>query len=212
MNSKLNLVEQYVRKHLENDHTGHNMSHIRRVVRTSQKLLKRIDADSLITLAAAYLHDVIDDKLTDDPKQQQVELKQHLVQWKFTPFQIKMIFQIITQMSFSKNLIHHYQLPIEGQIVQDADRLDAIGVIGIARAFYYAGHKGESMYNPQIPIRSKMTKQQYRHQPTTTYNHFYEKLLKLKNQMNTEPAKRIAEKRNQEMKMFLKAFKNEWNG
>ncbi|OTF90196.1 phosphohydrolase, partial [Ligilactobacillus salivarius] len=120
---------------------------------------------------------------------------------------------IITHMSFAHSLQDdNFQLPLSGQIVQDADWLDAIGAIGITRAIYYGGHHVEKIYNPALAPRTNMTREEYRNlDDETIINHFYEKLLKLKDMLNTPTANKIAEHRQQVMLDFLDEFKNEWN-
>ncbi|POD85171.1 uncharacterized protein S101258_01482 [Lactiplantibacillus plantarum subsp. plantarum] len=113
-------------------------------------------------------------------------------------------------MSFSKSFNGPQKLSLEGQVVQDADRLDAIGAIGIARALYYSGHVGEKIYDPAIAPREHMTREQYRHQPGTAINHFYEKLFKLAALMNTDTAKALAAHRTAVMHEFVDQFKAEW--
>jgi uncharacterized protein len=115
-------------------------------------------------------------------------------------------------MSFSKNVGSKRKLTIEGKIVQDADRLEALGAIGIARAFAYGGKKNRQIYNPAIKPKKFKCTDEYRGSEGTTINHFYEKLLKIKSQLNTKTAKKIALKREQFMKTFLKQFYDEWNG
>ncbi|MEJ6400066.1 HD domain-containing protein [Nicoliella lavandulae] len=203
-------VEPYVKARMQNDSTGHNYDHVERVVNNVQAIIvNESKANALVALTAAYLHDLIDDKLVDDPEQQIAVVKQQLAKWHYSEDKIDQIMDIIEHMSFSKNLDHQYHLSIEGQIVQDADRLDAIGAIGIARAFYYGGHFGESMYDPMIKPRQQLTPETYR-QPTTIVNHFYEKLLRIKDTLNTDTAKEMARVRQRVMQEFLTEFKVEW--
>ena len=122
------------------------------------------------------------------------------------------VFAIIDHLSFSKNLSEKQVLSQEGQIVQDADRLDAIGAIGIARTFYYGGHVGNPMYDPELPPRTQMDAAAYRSERSTVINHFYEKLLLLESKMNTETGRRLARKRTAFMEQFLQEFFDEWKG
>ena len=122
------------------------------------------------------------------------------------------VFAIIDHLSFSKNLSEKQVLSQEGQIVQDADRLDAIGAIGIARTFYYGGHVGNPMYDPELPPRTQMDAAAYRSERSTVINHFYEKLLLLESKMNTETGRRLARKRTAFMEQYLQEFFDEWNG
>nr|WP_155432141.1 HD domain-containing protein [Secundilactobacillus folii] len=197
------------------DATGHGVDHINRVVTNAKMLLaEEPSANYLITLAAAYLHDVIDDKLVSNVSSAQRDVEAFLGSVEFVPNQVQVVMFIINNMSFSKTLTDdQHPLPLEGQIVQDADRLDAIGAIGITRAIYYGGHHSEKIYDPKIKPRQNMTKAEYRNLDNETIiNHFYEKLLKLPEQMNTPVAKRIARGRLETMTTFLEDFKAEWNG
>ncbi|WP_442761153.1 HD domain-containing protein, partial [Paucilactobacillus nenjiangensis] len=170
-------------------------------------------ADMFISLAAGWLHDVIDDKLTNQPEQQQMKVWSFLKLIGATNDQVQAIKDIILNMSFSKSLSgSESELSIEGQVVQDADRLDAIGALGIGRAFYYSGHVGEEMYDPSVEPRLNLTKEQYRNEPGTTINHFYEKLFLITDRLNTDTAKQIGAKRQEIMQDFVNHFKQEWNG
>lgn len=195
------------------DKTGHNFDHIQRVINTVQKLIESEHADKLITLAAAYLHDVADDKLVDDPAELEKEIKSFLKGIDFSEEQADEVLYITHNIGFSKSLSKNPpKLSLAGQIVQDADRLDAIGAIGITRAIYYGGANGETIYDPAIKPRENMDIKEYRNlSDETIINHFYEKLLKLESMMNTDSAKKIAKMRHQFMKSFLEEFKQEWN-
>lgn len=210
---QLKAVREYSYNKMSSDATGHNFDHIERVIRTAKRLLKEEPADSLITLSAAYLHDVADDKLVTDPAALESEIRIFLKNTSFTDEQIEEIIYITHNLSFSKSLSKNPpKLSLAGQIVQDADRLDAIGAIGITRAVYYGGANSETIYDPEILPRTSMTKSEYRNlNNETIINHFYEKLLKLTGMMNTPTAKKIAEKRHQYMLDFLDEFKAEWN-
>ncbi|MCK8620215.1 HD domain-containing protein [Apilactobacillus kunkeei] len=209
---KIDDLKQYVSEQLANDATGHDFSHIIRVANLAKEISNQTDnADLLIVLTAAYLHDVIDDKLVENTYDKQKEVQSKLKELDYTSSQIDEVMDIITHMSYSANLKHHYELTINGQIVQDADRLDAIGAIGIARAMYFGGHFGDTIYDPQQVPRSDMDKSQYR-KHTTVINHFYEKLFKLPELMNTSVAKKMADKRSKYMHDFVREFKNEWRG
>lgn len=209
----LDTIDKFVFSKLNDDRTGHDYAHTQRVVKLARRLVLETtdtDVDLFVVLASAELHDVIDEKIVDNQEAAETEVKQFLQDQKVSAKRIAAIFDIITHMSFSKNLEHHYQLTIEGQLVQDSDRLDAIGAIGIGRVFYYGGAHGHVMYDPKIAPRDKMTHAQYR-QNETVINHFYEKLLKLAGLMNTAAAKRIAKHRTTVLEDFLEEFKAEWN-
>lgn len=178
----------------------------------ARKLSAKENADLLVTLASAYLHDVIDDKLVADPQAALDDLQAFLTEIEVSPQQSKKILFIIQNMSFAHTLDGKaVLLPLEGQIVQDSDWLDAIGAIGITRAIYFGGHHSEKIYDPRIKPRESMTKEEYRNlQNETIINHFYEKLLKIKDKLNTPSARQIAEDRQQFMLDFLSEFKDEW--
>nr|WP_282564719.1 HD domain-containing protein [Liquorilactobacillus sicerae] len=200
---------------MQNDQTGHGFDHILRVVKNASYILEHESqpADPMITLTAAYLHDIADDKLVADPQQSEQQLQQFLTKIGFSAEQNKQILLITHNMSFSKSLEKPISLPFCGQIVQDADRLDAIGAIGIVRAVYYGGAHQETIYDPAIAPRSEFSKAEYRdltHE--TIINHFYEKLLKLAKMMNTATAKQLAHQRQQFMLNFLAEFQTEWQG
>lgn len=192
------------------DESGHSIDHINRVVKLAQKILEtEPNADLEITLIAANVHDVIDEKIVDDVEKARQELHDFLIKQRIKESAIDRIFFIIDNMSYSKNLEQKIQLPIEGQIVQDADRLDAIGAVGIGRAFYYGGSKGTEIYNPNEKPRTQLNHENYR-KSSSVINHFYEKLLLLKDQMNTTEGRRLAQNRHSFMEEFLKEFKAEY--
>lgn len=203
---------KYVQAQLRDDNTGHDFDHIKRVVALAQTIAMQIPSANLkIVMTAAYLHDVIDDKLVDDVDKQKASVHAILKKLEYTDAETNSIMNIITHMSYSANLVHQYVLSIDGQIVQDADRLDAIGAIGVARAMYFGGHFGDTIYDPAQMPRQNMDKSEYR-QHTTVINHFYEKLFKLPNLMNTPVAKKIANRRQKFMQEFVNEFVDEWRG
>lgn len=208
----LEELRTYVKAQLEADTTGHDFSHIERVVALAETIAEQTDGvNEKIVITAAYLHDVIDDKLVDDVDKQKASVQAKLVSLAYTDAEIAAVMDIITHMSYSANLVHQYALSIDGQVVQDADRLDAIGAIGVARAMYFGGHFGDTIYDPNQTPRQNMDKSEYR-QHTTVINHFYEKLFKLPNLMNTSAAKQIATKRQKFMQEFVNEFIDEWRG
>lgn len=211
---QLELIHDFAQKKMQTDQTGHGFDHILRVVANARYILEheKQPADELITLSAAYLHDIADDKLVVDPAQTDRQLQAFLVQIGLSAAQIKEILLITDNLSFSKSLEEKPPvLPLAGQIVQDADRLDAIGAIGITRAIYYGGVYHEKIYDPAISPRTQLSKAAYRDLTNETIiNHFYEKLLKLKALMNTITGKQLAEKRQHFMLSFLVEFKAEW--
>ena len=209
----LTAVHDFARSKMRDDETGHGFDHIQRVVRLADELLKAYpQADRLLTLSAAYLHDVIDEKLVTDTAAASAEVRDFLTAQGFSADQQATIFLIMDNMSFHKTLDGTAKpLPLEGQLVQDADRLDAIGAIGIARAIYFGGHFGEKIYDPAVAPRTQMSHAEYRNLGNeTVINHFYEKLLTLKDLMNTDAAKTLAAHRQVVMEDFLAEFKAEW--
>lgn len=209
---QIESIRNFSYQKMVTDHTGHNFDHIERVIKMATRIAKEEKTDKLITLGAAYLHDVADDKLVDDPDRLESEIREFLKNIELTAEQINEIMYITHNLSFSKSLSKNPpKLSLPGQVVQDSDRLDAIGAIGITRAIYYGGANAETIYDPAVKPREKMNKAEYRNLDNETIiNHFYEKLLKLTSMMNTPTAKKIALHRQQFMYEFLNEFKSEW--
>lgn len=208
----LDNVKAFVKQKLSHDFSGHDMAHIERVVKLANKILNhQLQANAFIVLMSAYLHDVIDEKVIADVNNAINELQDYLRSLNLTTEEMRAIFDIIENMSYRKNLSQKATLSLEGQIVQDADRLDAIGAIGIGRTFYYGGNKHNIMHDPNILPRTKLNEDNYK-QPNTVINHFYEKLFLLKDMMNTQTAKQIAEQRHEILVKFVKQFEQEWLG
>jgi len=210
MNTIINHTVNYVQTELKNAEGGHDWWHSYRVWQLAKKLSAYEKSDILVVELAALLHDIADAKFysgdeTIGPK----KAKAFLEKLKVDIDIINHVIFIIENISF-KNFNHQIEKSIEFKIVQDADRLDAIGAIGIARTFNYGGYKNRSIYDPFIKPKKKMSKQEYKNSQAPTINHFYEKLLLLKDLMNTEKAKQIAEKRHLFMESFLKQFFTEW--
>ena len=208
---QLKAMKQYAKRVLGSDTSGHDWSHIERVVNTAKTIAKAEGADLFICEAAALLHDVIDDKIVQDPADALKELKKFLTSIEVTPEEIEAIELIITRMSF-KNHQENQELSLEGRVVQDADRLDAIGAIGIARVMCYSGSTGRPIHHPNMKPRGKMTLEEYRNGESTAIMHFYEKLLKLKELMNTDYGKKLAKGRHEFLEMYLEQFYAEWEG
>lgn len=204
-------TEQWVKKQLLDEKTGHDWHHIYRVTQQAKEIAKLEGADELIVTLAALTHDLIDDKVVKSEEQALTIVKKWLTQIGTTDTQQSHIVDIISTMSF-KGGNNSAMASLEGQVVQDADRLDALGAIGIARTFVYSGSKGQPMYDPTLSIRDKMTFDEYRSGKSSAIHHFHEKLLKLKDLMNTEAGKQRAQQRHQFMEMFLEQFNKEWTG
>lgn len=206
----LQNIEDWVKAELEHEKSGHDWYHIERVTNIAKEILKHEEADAFTVIAAALLHDVADDKVSKDVDASLHSIRTLLKDNGVKNETIDTVIDIITTISFKggtgKKLTY-----IEAQIVQDADRLDALGAIGIARTFQYGGAKGQAMYDPDIPVRDAMDFETYRYGESTSINHFYEKILKIKDKMNTNTAKRIAEEREAFVKLFLDTFFKEWN-
>ncbi|MEO9570646.1 MAG: HD domain-containing protein [Polaribacter sp.] len=214
-NLVINNTISFVKKELENAEGGHDWFHIERVYKNSLLISKHEKVDSFIVTLSALLHDIADPKFyngdeTVGPKVATQFLEEQKVATKI----ITHVINIIKQISFKNSLETRGTkfTSKELQVVQDADRLDAIGAIGIARCFNYGGFKNRALYNPEILPNLNMTKEDYKNSSAPTINHFYEKLLLLKDQMNTVTAKRIATNRHIYMKKFLQQFDDEWNG
>lgn len=208
---QLKAMEQYAKRVLDSDTSGHDWSHIERVVNTTKTIAKVEGADLFICEAAALLHDVIDDKIVQDPVDALQELKKFLTSIEVVPDEIEAIESIITRMSF-KNHQENKELSLEGRVVQDADRLDAIGAIGIARVMCYSGSTGRPIHHPDMKPREQMTAEEYRNGESTAIMHFYEKLLKLKDLMNTDYGKKLAKGRHEFLEMYLEQFYAECEG
>lgn len=211
-----NYIEQtinFVKKTLEHAEAGHDWFHIERVFKTSLNINKIEKGDELIVSFAALLHDIADPKFNNGDEElgpnvaadflKSINIDDHVVN------EVKLIIQ---NMSFKNSFDNKGFTSKEMNIVQDADRLDAIGAIGIARAFTYGGYKNRVLYNPEIKPEQHHSKESYKNTTAPTINHFYEKLLLLKDVMNTESGKAIAEKRHNFMISYLEHFYSEWEG
>ena len=202
----------FVKQTLQDAEGGHDWFHIERVFNTSKLLLEAENADPLIVQLAALLHDIADPKFHDGDESVGPEMaSEFLKSQQVDEAIVEHVVNIIQHMSFKNSLDNQGKVfsSIELQIVQDADRLDAIGAIGIARAFNYGGFKNRELYNPNIQPNLNMTKEEYKASKAPTINHFYEKLLLLKDRMNTETGKKIAQERHQFMLDFLEQFYKE---
>ncbi len=209
-----NTIE-FVKKELENAEGGHDWFHIERVFNTSKLILQTEEADETVVQLAALLHDIADPKFHDGDESIGPNVARTFLQKQAVSTEIiEHVVNIIKHMSFKKSLENNGETfsSLELQVVQDADRLDAIGAIGIARAFNYGGFKNRELYNPSIPPNLNMTKEEYKASKAPTINHFYEKLLLLKEKMNTVTGNKLAEQRHQFMVDFLDQFYKEWNG
>ncbi|WP_349305562.1 HD domain-containing protein [Bacillus sp. FJAT-49736] len=205
-------TEEFVRKEMGEDSTGHDWYHVDRVRNLSLYIAKcEGKGDLFIIEMASLLHDIADDKLNVTSLAGSNKLHQFLNTLSLPSTLEAEIVDIIEKISFkggNEAFLHTF----EQMAVRDADRLDAIGSIGIARAFAYGGKKGQLMYDPAIQVRENMTLDDYRNGKSSTIHHFYEKLLLLKDKMLTNTGKQIALERHQYLEAFLQQFYKEWNG
>ncbi|MDI6497641.1 HD domain-containing protein [Leuconostoc suionicum] len=211
---QLEMINRYMKDALAKDNTGHSIDHINRVLALANKIMAHEkNADAFVVRAAALLHDVYDDKLYDsqeDIRAAKNNMISFLLSIGVHPEMIEEITYIIDNMSWSKSLEGAQALNINGKIVQDADRLEAMGAIAITRAITYGAVKNRVLYDPEIQPHSPQNKTDYRNQKSTTINHFYEKLLLIQDKLNTDTARKISESRQQFMLSFLAQFKAEW--
>lgn len=211
MNNIIENAKQYIKSFFESDFSGHDYWHTIRVYNLASSIAKTENCDKELVYLGALLHDVDDYKLVGKDHEPFENAKKFLNGQNYSQEKIEMICHIISQVSFkgSDTVIPD---TIEGKIVQDADRLDAIGAIGVGRTFAYGGSKKIPMHIPNLKYNENMTAEEYYNNVGTTINHFYEKLLKLKDLMNTETAKEMAKHRHEYMEQFLNEFYNEWDG
>jgi uncharacterized protein len=200
-----------VREQTEEEGTGHDWWHIYRVWQMSRRIAEKEDVDMLVVEAGALTHDLADHKLTE-PKEGLRQIRSLLADLDFPKASIEKVLEISRHVSFKGSGVAETMTLREGWVVQDADRLDAIGAIGIARAFAYGGSKGRLLYHPGISPEAHDSFAAYKNSKTPTINHFYEKLLLLKDRLHTETAREIAAARHQYMQQFLKRFYAEWEG
>lgn len=203
----------FVKNELQNAEGGHDWFHIERVYKNALLISESEKVDRTIVSLSALLHDIADSKFhngdeTVGPK----KASQFLKSENISEETIDHIVKIIENVSFKGGNQSQKFTSKELDVVQDADRLDALGAIGIARTFNYGGFKNRKLYDPEIKPNMNMTPSEYKASDAPTINHFYEKLLLLKNRMNTETGRKIAEERHAFMETFLKQFYAEWEG
>jgi uncharacterized protein len=203
----------FVKQKLENAEAGHDWFHIERVYKNTLLIAQDELCDIQIVKLGALLHDIADSKFNDGdetvgPKVSRAFLESQKVSEEI----IVHVVNIIENISFKGGNFEKKFNSIELEIIQDADRLDAIGAIGIARTFNYGGFKNRQLYNPEIAPKLNMSKEEYKKSEAPTINHFYEKLLLLKDKMNTKTGKNLAQERHKFMELFLSQFYAEWDG
>jgi len=208
----LQKTAEYVQSEFQNDSSGHDWWHIHRVWKNAIQIAKIEGADLFTVELAALLHDLDDWKLAPSADGTPLRAAAWLRQMEVDPALSAQICEIITHLSYKGAGVENKISTLEGKIVQDADRLDAIGAIGIARAFAYGGHAGRPLYDPQEPPQMHQSFEQYQSSRSATINHFYEKLLLLKDRMNTPTAQKIAAQRHAILETFLDQFLKEWDG
>lgn len=203
----------YVKQQLLNAEGGHDWFHIERVYKNALQIAANESCDLTIVKLGALLHDIADSKFHDGDEEMGPQKARNFLESQNVSEQIiGHVVQIIKNISFKGGNFEKQFTSKELEIVQDADRLDALGAIGIARTFNYGGFKNRTLYNPQIAPKLNMSKEEYKKSEAPTLNHFYEKLLLLKDQMNTETGKKLAQERHRFMELFLSQFYAEWEG
>jgi uncharacterized protein len=203
----------FVKQKLENAESGHDWFHVERVYKNALLIAQNEICNLEIVQLGALLHDIADSKFNNGDETVGPKVaREFLVSQNTSEEIITHVINIIENISFKGGNFENKFTSKELQIVQDADRLDAIGAIGIARTFNYGGFKNRPLYNPDIKPQTNMSKEEYKNSMAPTLNHFYEKLLLLKDKMNTETGKKIALERHQFMELFLLQFYAEWEG
>jgi uncharacterized protein len=206
-------TEIFVKETLKDAESGHDWWHIYRVYKTAVSIARKENADMFTVSLGALLHDIADPKFHDgDEEKAPAMATEFLKKTGVDNNIIEKVVEIIKYVSFKNRKEAVNRTSKELAVVQDADRLDALGAIGIARTFNYGGYKKRAIYNPEIKPVKNQTKKQYMNSTAPTINHFYEKLLLLKDMMNTETGKKLAEERHRYMEEFLERFFKEWEG
>lgn len=201
----------YIRDVFQNDFSGHDYYHSLRVYRMAVALAKEENADVDIAALAALLHDVDDRKLSPGTTKEKTNAVNFMRSQNVQEAVISRVLTILDEVSF-KGTDSVTPSTLEGKCVQDADRLDALGAIGIARTFAYGGSHQRALYDPEVPPNPNMDEKEYQKSNSSTLNHFYEKLFLLESMMNTQAGRRIARKRTRYMEQFVAEFLREWDG
>tara|TARA_B100000686_G_scaffold335815_1_gene404893 strand:- start:301 stop:951 length:651 start_codon:yes stop_codon:yes gene_type:complete len=210
------LIEK-TRLHIEEffsgEASGHDWPHVQRVWKMARTLAKKEGADETVVELAALLHDIADWKFHNGDESKGPERGRQWLTENHAPNNIiQAVCEIIATISYKGAGVPTPMKTLEGKVVQDADRLDAIGAVGIARAFAYGGFKGRAIYHPNEPPTPHQSFEDYKKNKGHTINHFYEKLLLLRDRMNTESGRQMAQQRHQFMKNYLEQFYQEWKG
>ena len=208
---KVDACHFFVKNELKESEKGHDWWHIERVWRTSRQIAESEPVSLFVVELSALLHDIADSKFNGgDEEIGPSKAGKFLESLKVEPAVVEHVVQIVRNISFGGGNDMKSFTSLELQVVQDADRLDAMGAIGIARAFHYGGYKNRLLYHPEILPNLKMSKEEYKKSDAPTINHFYEKLLLLKDRMNTPTGKALATRRHAFMEAFLEEFELEW--
>lgn len=209
----INKTVAFVKTILAGAEGGHDWWHIYRVWKSARQIAQSEEVNLFVVELGALLHDIADSKFHDgDEAVGPFMAREFLISLQVDEVVIVHVENIISNISFKGgNQEQMFKSP-ELDVIQDADRIDALGAIGIARTFNYGGHKNREIYNPEIKPNLQMTKEEYKKSDAPTLNHFYEKLLLLKDRMNTESGKRMAEQRHEFMQSYLEQFYMEWEG
>jgi uncharacterized protein len=211
MHTAISAIRTIVKHQFSEESTGHDWHHIERVTQLALRIGKQEGGDLTVIELAGLLHDISDHKFNGgDFSKGGQEAARILQENDVEQSIIDKVIHVVNNISYKGARVKNTMESLEGKIVQDADRLDAIGAIGIARTFAYGGHKGHPIYSPSIPPTLHSTPEEYQ-KITHTINHFHEKLLLLKDRMHTETGRKIAEARHQFMETFLNRFHDEWN-
>ncbi len=212
MNDIVEQTREHVREALEKEGSGHDYWHVYRVWKMARRIAIEEKADMLVVELAALLHDIADWKFHGGDESAGPKIAREFLEGKADNGVIEHVCEIIGTSSFKGAGVKDSMRTKEGMIVQDADRLDAIGAIGIGRTFAYSGNKNRPMHDPDVKPKLHASKEEYFNSNSSTINHFHEKLLLLKDRMNTKTARKIAEGRHAFMEEFLERFHREWEG
>lgn len=206
-------ASRFVKKSLGNAEGGHDWLHVKRVMRNAEKILKKKKANKTIVYLGLIFHDLTDPKFNNGDKEKGIKLTQaFLEETEVKQKTARKVIHLVQNISYNGGFDHNKKFPVELEIARDSDRLDAMGAIGVARAFHYGGYSGRKIYDPKIKPIKYNSEKEYRENNAPTVNHFHEKLLRLKKKMNTKTAKKIARKRHRFLRDFLKQFKKELQG
>lgn len=210
MNQSILKTVEFVKETLQGAEAGHDWFHTERVWKTARTIQQAEGGNPLVIELGALLHDIADPKFHNGDEALALSLAGDFLQTLPVHKEASQVLFIIKHISFKNSAEVPANPPLELQIVQDADRLDALGAIGIARAFHFGGYKNNPLHHPDIPPNLNQSKEEYKKSRSTTINHFYEKLLLLKDLMNTPTAQEMAQERHNFILSFLQQFHREW--